>query len=44
VNGASAAHVTRDGHPVSVATVEASDRGIERVFIALNPEKIGAAG
>jgi RNA polymerase sigma-70 factor (ECF subfamily) len=39
-NGSDAAYFTRAGEPVSVATIDVSERGIERVFIVLNPQKL----
>lgn len=41
-NGAGAAYISRDGQPVAVATIEATERGIERVFLVLNPAKLAA--
>ena len=41
VNGEHAVVVRRGGDPVIVATIRASELGIDRVFFAMNPNKLG---
>jgi RNA polymerase sigma-70 factor (ECF subfamily) len=39
-NGEPAVLASRDGVPVALWTVEATDSGVAQLFIVLNPEKL----